>query len=264
MALPMEAGEVSVDHSWKKVNFGRQFLNPVVVTGGMSVNGSQSAVVRIRNVTGNGFEIRVQEWDCYDGVHAEEAVGYLAVESGVHTLAGNLKVEAGQFVYKRGGLFTSTAFQEVFPETPVVMAAAATASDPAAVTVRLSEITPKGFKICLQEQEANVQEHGAEMISYIAWPPSSGSFDGIRFEVDKTAKIVDHRFTEIPFFEPHATAPVFLAQMQSTYGRNTAGVQWRSKDAEAVEVRIAEETSRDREIRHALEVVGFMAFSAAQ
>ena len=144
------------------------------------------------------------------------------------------------------------------------MAAVATVSDPAAVTVRLSEITTKGFNIRLQEQEANVQDHGAEMISYIAWPPSSGSFDGIRFEVDKTAKVVNHRFMEIPFLEPHANGPVFLGQMQSTYGRNTAGVQWRDKDVEGVEVRIAEETSRDRETKHASEVVGFMVFSAAQ
>ena len=31
---------MTVDHNWKKVNFGRQFLNPVVVAGGMSANGS--------------------------------------------------------------------------------------------------------------------------------------------------------------------------------------------------------------------------------
>jgi hypothetical protein len=263
-ALPMEAGEVTVDHNWKQVNFGRQFLNPVVVTGGMSANGSRTAVVRIRNVTGSGFEIRIQEWDCYDGLHVMETVGYLAVESGVHTLAGNLKVEAGQFVHIGGKVFISRSFQEVFPETPVVMAAVATFSDPAAIVVRLSEITTKGFSIRLQEQEANVQDHGAEMISYIAWLPSSGSFDGIRFEVDKTAMVVNHRFMEIPFMEPHATTPVFLGQMQSTYGRNPAGVQWQGKDTGGVEVRISEETSRDRETKHASEVVGFMVFSAAK
>jgi hypothetical protein len=263
-ALPMEAGEVIVDHNWKKVNFGRQFLNPAVVVGGMSANDPQPAVVRIRNVTGSGFEIRVQEWDCYDGVHAEETIGYLAVESGIHALADNLKVEAGQFVYSNGGGFVYRAFQKNFSNPPVVMATVATVNDPAAIAVRLNRITTQGFNIRLQEQEANVQDHGTEMISYIAWQHSSGSFDGIRFEVDKTEKVVNHRFMEIPFMEPHASAPVFIGQMQSHYGGDTAGVQWRGKDNEGVEVRIAEETSRDRETIHNTEVVGFLGFSKVQ
>jgi hypothetical protein len=66
---------------------------------------------------------------------------------------------------------------------------------------------------------------------------------------------------EIPFMEPHATTPVFLGQMQSTYGRNTGGVQWRDKDVKGVDVRIAEETSADSETWHTLEVVGCMVFS---
>jgi hypothetical protein len=263
-ALPMEAGEVTVDHKWKKVTFSRKFLNPVVVAGGPSANDPEAAVVRVRNVTGSGFEISIQEWDCYDGVHAQETVGYLAVESGTHALSDNLKVEAGRFVHKNGGKFVSKAFKQVFSEIPVVMAAVTTVKDRSAATVRISNITTEGFKTRLQEQEANVQDHGAETIAYIAWQPSSGSFDGIRFEVDVTEKVVNHELTEISFFEPHASSPVFLSQMQSTFGSNPSNVKWQHKDAEGVEVSIAEETSLDKETSHTKEIVGYMAFSTVQ
>ena len=260
----MEAGEVSVDHNWKKVNFGRQFLNPALVVGGLSSNDQQSAVVRIRNLTGNGFEIRIQEWDCYDGIHQPETVGYLAVESGVHTLADNLKVEAGQFVYNGNGKLVSRAFKQVFQEAPVVMAAVTTVNDPAAVTVRLNQITCKEFRIKLQEQEANVQDHGNEMVSYIAWQPSSGSFNSIRFEVDTTDRVFNQRFSNISFIQPHSAAPVFLVQMQSIFGGNPAYVTWQNRDIEGVEVSIAEETSFDAEKWHVKEILGFMAFSKVQ
>jgi hypothetical protein len=262
-ALPMETGEVKVWHEWKKVSFARQFCNPSVVACGMSANGGNPAVVRIRNVTGSGFEIRIQEWDGYDGMHVAETVGYLAVERGVHTLAGSVKVEAGRFAFSKGGVLGARSFQQIFPEIPVVMASAATFNDPAAVEVRLNQITTKGFNLRLQEQEANVQDHGTEIIHYIAWQPSSGSFDGIRFEVDKTAKAVSNGFSKILFSEPYAAGPVFLEKIQSQYGSDPATVQWRAKDAEGVEVKIAEETSRDQETLHVLEVLGYMAFSGS-
>ena len=262
-ALPMEAGEVAADHEWKQVTFGRQFNNPVVVVGGLSSEDGQPAVVRMRNITGSGFEIRVQEWECYDGEHAKETVGYLAVESGVHSLPGNLKVEAGQLLFSKAAVFVPVTFKQVFQAAPVVLSSVATVNDPAAVAIRLKGVTTKGFSLCLQEQEANAQDHRAEIVSYIAWQPSSGDFDGYLFEVDKTAKVVTQQFGEVPFSEPHTSAPVFLGQMQSTNGKDTASLRWRNKDAEGVEVRVAEETSLDSETNHVAEVVGYLVFSPA-
>ncbi len=262
-ALPMEAGEVSVDQNWKRVSFGRQFLNPIVVVGGLSSNERDPAIVRLRNVTGSGFEIRIQEWECYDGVHGTETVGYLAVESGSYSISANVKVEAGQFAFSKAATFGSFSFKQTFADAPVVLAAVTTVNDPNAVAVRLKGITTKGFSLCLQEQEANVQDHGMEMISYIAWQPSSGDFDGILFEAGRTAKVVTQQFREIEFAPSHASSPVCLAEMQSANGKDTASVQWSDKDAEGVDVRVVEEASLNTEIKHAAEVVGYLVISAA-
>jgi len=261
-ALPMEAGEVEIDHTWKRVEFARSFFNPVVVVGGLSANGPQAAVVRVRNVTGSGFEIRVQEWECYDGTHTLETVGYLAVESGVHSLPGNVKVEAALLNVTKGGLFGAFTFKQMFPAPPVVLASTVTVNDSTAVTARLDRITAKGFRMCLQEQEANPQDHAAETVAYIAWQPSSGDFDGVTFEVDRTGREINQNFAEIAFSEPHAAPPVFLGKIQSAYGKDTADLHWQAKDPEGIMVRITEEISRDSETKHTAEVVGYMAFSA--
>jgi len=54
---------------------------------------------------------------------------------------------------------------------------------------------------------------------------------------------------------------MFLADMQTGGSMNTANVRWQNKDAYAVEVQIDEEQSKDNEIMHGTEVVGYMVFS---
>ena len=54
--------------------------------------------------------------------------------------------------------------------------------------------------------------------------------------------------------------PVFLADMQTTDGWDTANLRWQNKDFYAIDVKIAEERSRDSETYHTTEVVGYMVF----
>jgi hypothetical protein len=65
----------------------------------------------------------------------------------------------------------------------------------------------------------------------------------------------------LSFTQLHKATPVFIAQMQTTNGYNPSDLQWKSKNAAGVEVRIAEETSADRETWHMREAVGCMVFS---
>ncbi|MCZ6907083.1 MAG: fibronectin type III domain-containing protein, partial [Deltaproteobacteria bacterium] len=63
------------------------------------------------------------------------------------------------------------------------------------------------------------------------------------------------------FNESFIDSPVFLADMQTTDGSDTATVRWENKDPFGVEVKIEEEQSRDSETRHTTEMVGYMVFS---
>jgi hypothetical protein len=88
-----------------------------------------------------------------------------------------------------------------------------------------------------------------------------GAIDSLTFEINKTSDSVKHNFYTIQFEQNFMNAPMFIADMQTGDGMNTANVRWQNKDAYAVEVQIDEEQSKNNEIKHGTEVVGYMVFS---
>ena len=255
----MEAGEAEVNHNWQFVPFTKPFVNPVVVARSISLNGSQPGVIRINNVTSNGFEIRIQEWEYLDGWHFYETVGYVVMEAGHHVLPTGIHVEAGTF--ESNSVKRTKNFDAAFNQIPVLVSGVTTENDANAVTARMSNITLNGFDILLQEQESDKNGHYAdETISYIAWEPSSGEVGGMTYIVDSTFNEVTHSFTNIEFYPVFNSAPVFLSDMQTTDGGDTANVRWQNRTGERVEIQIDEEQSLDLEVFHMTEMVGYMAF----
>ena len=110
----MEIGEIQVDQNWQYVGFNNSFTDPIVVANSMSLQGSDPAVIRIRDVDENGFEIRVQEWDYLDDSHVLETVSYLVMERGSYTLKDGTKVEAGGFDTSNVDSFGSVSFNQSF------------------------------------------------------------------------------------------------------------------------------------------------------
>ncbi|UCF92201.1 MAG: hypothetical protein JSW39_28710 [Desulfobacterales bacterium] len=261
MGPTMETGEVSVNHKWLPVDLTQSFVDPIVIAKGISCTDADPAVIRIRNVSPTGFEIRVQEWNYLDGAHAAEKIGYLVMEAGSHTLPGGIRVEAGKFSTAKTGSFAAFAFQQAFNQTPVALLSTNSCNGGQAVTTRLKAITTTGFSMCMQEQEAYVQRHNVEEIAYVAWEPSAGSFSNLVFEIGQTDDVVTHKFARIPFYETFLSLPVVITDMQTTDGINTANLRWQNKGIDGVEVNVAEEQSLDPEINHTTEVVGYMVFS---
>ena len=260
--LPMEFGEIEVNDRWKTVTLNRLYDEPVVIVGALSHNGPDPSVIRVRNVTGSGFEVRVQEWEYLDGHHAIEQVNYLVIESGSYELPGGSRVEAGRFSANAVGSFAAVPFKQPFSTVPVVMTTTTSANEGDAVAMRLRNITTTTFDYRIQEQEANDQRHTPEEAGYIAWEPSAGSMDGLVFEIGRTANSVTHHFQALPFYEPFSSPPVFLAGMQTFDGPDTAAVRWQKKQPDGIEVKVEEEQSGDVEMDHTTEVIGYMAFEA--
>ena len=77
-----ETGSLNLDHNWTTVNLGRDFNKPVVVFGGVEA-GNDPAVPRVRNVTSNSFEVRIQEWDYLNGDHPSDKVSYIVMEGSI-------------------------------------------------------------------------------------------------------------------------------------------------------------------------------------
>jgi hypothetical protein len=254
-------GEVLIDHNWQRVTFSEAFLDPVVIATPLGSTDTAPAVVRIRNVDPTGFEIRVQEWDYLDGIHAAETVSYLAMERGSFTLADGTLVEAETFDTNMTKSFGTFSFQRRFNMIPVMITSITTVNEAAAVTGRLKNITTAGFNYRMQEQKLNPQSHATETISYIAWEPSAGTMDGLTFEVNKTLDVVTHKIQTIPFTESFVEIPMFLVDMQTTDGSDPANLRWDNKSFSGVDVWVAEEQSKDRRTTHTTEVVGYIVLS---
>ncbi len=254
----IEAGEIEVDHKWVHVSFKNMFIDPIVVAKPASFNDSEPCTIRIRNVDANGFQIRIQEWDYLDGNHSFETVGYIAVERGSYTLQDGSLLEAGSFSTKRKRSINTKSFARSFNRKPVVLASVVSNREADAVTGRLRNISATEFQFKLQEQQRNRQRHASETISYIAWEPSAGIVNGLTYEVVLTDDIMTHAWTTIDFRKSISTYPIFLADMQSTDSADTASLRYDYKDTLTVDLMVEEERSKDKEVKHTDETVGYI------
>jgi PKD repeat protein len=257
--------EISVDSNWQTVTFARTFKNPVVVAKPLSYNDANQAVLRIRNVTGTGFDIRVGEWDYLDGVHLPERVAYLVMDAGDYTLANGTRIEAGTFTCSNFSSFSTFNFKQAFKKTPVLLVSVETYNGSNCKTNRMKSIGTKSFQFRLQEQLSYYPlswNPPSETIGYIAWEPSSGTQDGWNFQIGLTSTSITDKFSTITFPTPFTSVPSFLADIQTANQvDNAAELRWQKKDQFGVQVKIEEETSASRVTTHKAEVVGYMTFA---
>ena len=252
---------LQVNHAWQQVTFTVPFLDPIVIAKPLSKNENDPAVVRIRNVTPHGFDIRIQEWGYLDGAHTTETVSYMVMERGSFVLdngtANGIRVEAGSFDTDQTS-FASMLFNQPFNVAPVILAAVTSTNEADAVVVRMKNISNTTFQYRLQEQESNPKAHAMETVAYIAWEPSVETIDGLTFEVNATPKAVKHQLYPIEFAAPFTESPVFIADMQTVYGGDTANLRWSNKELTRINILVSEEQSKDNETNHVSEVVGYI------
>ena len=257
----LEFGDIRIDNRWKRIQFNKRFVDPVVVAGPIGFNGGDPAVVRIRNVDTTGFEIRLQEWDYLDGYHLVETVSYLVMNAGTYRLGDGTLIEAASLSIK-GTKFEPIRFRDRFKVVPVVMTSLMSFNDANAATGRIDRVQRNSFQYRMQEQQSNTQSHGAEKLAYIAWEPSSGKVGGITYLVKKTGRSVTHRSVDLHYNGLFSSPPAFLADIQTASGADPASLRCNNKRAAAVDVWVEEEQSRDLEMKHAAEVVGYLLLSS--
>jgi len=249
----IEMGEVSVGHEWKRVNLRNKFTDPIVVIKPASLNDASSAVVRVRNVDAQGFDVRIQEWgylEYLDGEspeHAEEQVGYVVMEKGVHALKDGTQIEAGQFDTNAASSFETVNFAQSFAVTPVVMSSVVTSNNDKAVIGRVSNVDVTSFGYVLQEQQINSEPHGVEKVSFIAWEPSQYSQDGISFEVGIESSVETEQTVAVRFGGSYLSQPLLIAGLQTA---NTTAddplavnLRWSNKSTIGVDILLDQEDS---------------------
>jgi hypothetical protein len=155
-------------------------------------------------------------------------------------------------------------FEQLFQLVPVVITSVTTVNEADTVTTRLRNITTTGFDFHMQEQELNAPKHALETVSYIAWEPSVGVIDKLTFEVDRTPDVVTQKFYTIQYTQAFSIIPTFLADMQTTNDQDAANLRWKNKDSCGIDIKTDEGQSRNREMKHRAEVVGYMVFGRGE
>lgn len=262
-------GEIGVitnlNSNWRTITFQRPFFNPVVVMGTPSRLGAAPITIRTRNVKpaeGNfhgSFDVRVDEWEYLDGVHGIEKVNFMVFEAGRHVLDNGFVLVAG--TGQASHRFTNLSFgaNPGFSTAPIVFAQVASTNEIVAATARISGVTPTGFTMKVQEEEASDRIHASERIDWVAMERGRTAKNGLDIEGGQTPTAVNHNPYAIGFQSSFATAPAFFSQMQSYLGGDPAVMRYLSLTPTSAQVFIEEERSADNEIAHNNESVAFLA-----
>ncbi len=255
--VPATARPITVDDPWQTYTLGNQYDSPVVIAMAPSFAGSDPCHIRLRNVSSDQFDARIEEWLYLNRIHYDETVGSVAIEPGTYELDGGSAVEVGRTVTDH--TWRSVSFDQTFDTTPLVFCQSETVQGAQAIVTRVSDVTTDGFAVRLQEEEKTGGYHRTESIGYIAIEPGAGTLNGMAFEAGQMD--LDNHWSQLSF-ETTYSNPVFLAAMQSFKGSNTAGLRHRNLTSTSVTVKVEEERSLDSEMYHVNEQVGYLVLEA--
>ncbi len=259
-----EVGKKSVAqenrNTWHQVEFQRTYENPVVVLSPVSNNNTRPCVPLVRNVTGSGFEFQVAEWKYLPGNHPQEVISYMVMEAGEHVIGDGKKLIAGNMASVDHN-WKAVKYSTPFDSVPVVFSQAIDFEGDAPVTSRHFGISAEGFRVRFQEEENEDKRVTKQMLSWIAIETGS-STEGYKFEAGNTGKVVNHTWYKCNFAQRYGADPVFFADMQTYGGSNAAALRYDLLSGERVDVIVQEEQSKDQEVYHIFESVGYMVFDS--
>ena len=181
----VSAGATDTFHS---VTFGQAFDEvPTILVQLQTKNGADWAVVRTDDVTTTGFRFLIEEQEASDGLHAQEVLGWVAIDAG----SGSGLIDWGQVMGQaffledaldhRSG---SVSLDPAFGDDALVSAVIASYNGPDTSMLRLLDISSDGSattaEFQLQEEQSADSEvfHVQEDISGIVFD-SAGLLQGI-------------------------------------------------------------------------------------
>lgn len=120
---------VSAEFDWYPITFTNTYNDPVVIPSDLTLNGTDPATIRVRNLTSTGCEFSIQEPANVVAGHALEVVSYLVLESGEWTSSQyGLKIKCGKLNMGNGTVpgqygvpFQTVNYTNSFPSTSEVL-----------------------------------------------------------------------------------------------------------------------------------------------
>ncbi|MCP1168372.1 Ig-like domain-containing protein [Limimaricola litoreus] len=250
----MEIGSTQISQengsTWQRVGFSAAIENAAVVMGPISFNGVESAVTRVRNVTSTGFEFQIDEWDYLDGRHLSESVSWMAGSIGSHVMDDGSKVTFGA-TQANGGNIKSVAL-DGFSSNPTMFGQLAADNGSNSLVHRFVDSGRDGFGFKVQAEEGHGGDVGGKGTFYYAGVEAASGSTVLR---GGTADI-DHSASSVATGVGNRA---ILADMQSFNGQDTAGLRYQVDSSGRLKIHVMEEQSKDGEMIHAKESVGWFA-----
>ena len=190
-----------VGSSWQTVNLTNTYNSPVVVATVVLANESGlPAVARVRNASGNSFEIRVQNPS--DQTLSGYDVHYIVVEEGVYTVAEDgikmeaIKAQSIQTAENNNWVLESRSYYNSYTN-PVVLGQVVTANDPdwsvfwTSSDVLTNPPSSSAFSAGKHVGEDSDNTRSNEEIGYLVLETGSGTLDGVSYVAALGADIVE-------------------------------------------------------------------------
>jgi hypothetical protein len=236
----------------------------VVIAGPPTANGAAPVLVRIRNISETGFEIRLQEKASPNGEHTPETLNYMVIEKGIYTLDNGSKLEAGNFTGSSS--YEQISLQLLYDFPPVILTQVITENGPDAVGGRIRNINQYSFEFKQQEipetADISIPETISETIGYIAWEPGKGEISGLVYEIGMTTKRVTHEWMGLNFETKFQEQPFFIAALQSYTGSEITTVRSQNLSQTTIQIKTEDGESEDSEAGQNEEVMGYFSIGA--
>lgn len=235
-------GRVVTDDSWVSVTFDRSFsVAPVVVTQAQTGRGGDSIVTRIRNVSTDGFEVRLQEEET-GGAHYHETIGYVAIEPGTGSIDGT-PFEATVVPDTVHDDWAGLTFERQYTD-PVFVAGVGSFDGPNTCGLRYRNLTETGVEVKIEEEQSADDEtgHVTEDVGYVVLGDSAqaGDTDSLDWdEVEARSLAVDDPWRTYDLANTYQS-PVVLANPPSYAGPHPCHARVRNVGEGTFECRIEE------------------------
>ncbi len=267
----------NVTNSWVTVNLPQSYVSMVVVATPSYTNASLPVVPRIRNATGNSFQLRVDRTDGLAAAVPGVTVHYVVAEEGVYTLAKDgVKLEAVKYtstVTDSAGSFLgeSRSYAQSYV-APVVLGQVQTCNDP-----NFSVFWSRGalvsdpasssvLRVGKHVGEDAVKTRAAETVGYFVVEAGSGTADGLAFSAGVGTKTVQGMDNTPPFQYPLSglsAASVAVASMAGQLGADGGWAVLYGSDAVTsarLKLAVDEDLKRDSERAHTTESMSYLVF----
>ncbi|MEL6590339.1 MAG: DUF1501 domain-containing protein, partial [Bacteroidota bacterium] len=174
--------EDAVSNTWTSHTFATSFADtPIVLSQCVSANESGAVITRLRNVSGGGFSVRVQEEEGQDQTHLPESVAWVAIEGGAISIAQNtITGTAGRTSKEVTEQDFQIDFGTTYAQAPVFLADIQTFSGNNPASIRYKNLSPDKVVINLQEEtsgDAEVRHPAKERIGFVVFE-SEGFISG--------------------------------------------------------------------------------------